>query len=243
MRAVILAGGKGIRLKPYTTVIPKPLIPLEGLPITEILIKQLKYYGFRDIVLAVGYMSDMVKAYFGNGKKWQVKINYAQERIPQGTIGPLKNIKFTEEDILVLNSDILTDLNFADFMQYHKKHSSSMTIAIHKEEIRLGSGIVQENDARLVVGYLEKPTLHHNISMGIYAINKSALKYIPQGKKYDMPQLIKNLLLRHEKVFAYESKNYWIDIGSHDDYKVAMVELKKDRVLRRRLKSRFSSPS
>lgn len=234
MRAIILAGGKGVRLRPFTTLIPKPLIPIEDIPITEILIGQLKYYGFNRVTLAVGYMAEMIKAYFKDGKKWQVKIDYVKEDKPLGTIGPLAKIKFKEDDILVLNSDILTDLNFTDFTNYHKKMKSLMTVALHRRDIKVEYGVIERDNANLVVDYIEKPTLHYNVSMGIYAINKQALRYIPKNKKYDMPDFIKELLRNKKKILAYESKDYWLDIGSPSEYERAVDEFKtkKKRLLK-----------
>lgn len=226
MRAIILAGGKGVRLRPFTTVIPKPLIPIEDIPITEILIGQLKYYGFNRVTLAVGYRQEMIKAYFKDGKKWQVKIDYVKEDKPLGTIGPLANLKFKENDILVLNSDILTDLNFTDFTNYHKKMRALMTVALHRRDIKVGYGVIEKDNANLLVDYIEKPTLHYNISMGIYAINKQALRYIPKDKKYGVPGFIKELLINKKKILVYESKDYWLDIGSPGEYERAVDEFK-----------------
>lgn len=221
MQVIILAGGKGTRLKPYTTVIPKPLVPLGDYPILEIVLKQLAKNGFRNITLAVGHLADLIKAYFGSGNKWDLHISYSYENEPLGTVGPLKLINELEENFLVMNSDDLTDINYKEFFDFHLQHKAPVTIAIYKKEVKIDLGTVSVDMDNRLKSYIEKPTYHFNVSMGIYAFNKKALKYIPRNTYFDFPDLIKKLLAEKIKVMSYPHEGFWLDIGRPEDYEKA----------------------
>jgi len=188
MQAIILAGGKGTRLKPYTITIPKSLVPINETPILEIVIKQLRANGFDNITLAVGHQAELIQAYFQDGSKYDVKIEYSHEEQPLGTAGPLKNIKNLDDHFLVLNSDDLTDLNYETFFEFHKKNEALVSIASYTREIKIDLGVIEETNS-LLTDYIEKPTYNFKVSMGIYAFDKVALDYIPENKYYDFPQL------------------------------------------------------
>ncbi len=224
MQAVILAGGKGTRLKPYTTIFPKPLMPIGDMPILEIVIRQLKYYGVKDIILAVGYLSELIKAYFGNGDKLGVTIEYSYEDKPLGTAAPLSLIKNLEQDFLVMNGDILCDINFNEFIEFHKKSENLCTISAFKKAVKIDLGVLETNEKGYVINYLEKPVLHYNVSMGIYAFKKETISSIPQNKYFDFPDLIKTLILNKKNVMTYSFEGYWLDIGRKDDYEIALDE-------------------
>lgn len=224
MKAVLLAGGKGTRLAPYTTVFPKPMMPVGDQPIMEVLIRQLKNYGFTEIVLAVGYLAELMVSYFGDGSKFGLKITYSKEETPLGTAGPLSLIDGLNETFLVMNGDILTNLDFGKFLAYHREQKRLVTVAVHDREVKLDYGIVQLND-QLIEQYLEKPTYHYSVSMGIYLFEPAALKPIKKNQPLDLPDLIKKLIASGQPVAAYESKDYWLDIGRPDDYEKAQKEI------------------
>jgi len=168
MRAIILAGGKGVRLAPVTDVIPKPLVPIGGKPIMEIVIRQLQRHGFTRITLAVGYMADLICAYFGDGAKFGVKIDYSYEAEPLGTAGPLSLIDGLDETFLVMNADVLTNLNYRELVEYHKTHDAIVTVSAYERQITIDLGvIVKDGDCR-IKDYIEKPSISHLVSMGVY---------------------------------------------------------------------------
>lgn len=165
MQAIILAGGKGSRLKPYTTIFPKPLMPLGDHPILEVIIKQLRYYGVKEITLAVGYLKELLRSYFNNGEKWDIKLNYSNEDKPLGTVAPLKLIKEFHDDFIVMNGDVLTTLNFNDFFNYHLQSNSICTISMYKKPVKIDLGILEVDKNKFIINYIEKPTLNYKVSM------------------------------------------------------------------------------
>src|SRR3990170_2510407 len=194
MRAVILAGGKGTRLRPYTVVLPKPLMPIGDYPILEVVVRQLVYYGFGHITMAVSHQAELIQAFFGNGEKWGVKIDYSLEDKPLSTMGPLKLIKDLPEDFLVMNGDILTDLNFKEFFECHTARKNIFTISSYEREVRTEYGILETDGKEQLIGFKEKPILRYNVSMGIYMANRKVLKYIPEGVAYGFDSLMLDLI-------------------------------------------------
>ena len=230
MQAVILAGGKGTRLKPYTTILPKPLMPIGDICILEVIIRQLKRYGFHRIILTVGYLAELLEAYFGDGRRFGVDIIYSREDKPLGTAGPLALIADKLDPVfLVMNGDILTTLNYNDLLAYHYKRGGIATIAMHAKDIKIDLGVIEINNNDEVIGYIEKPTMHYMVSMGIYVFDRRVTKYIEFGKRLDFPDLILRLLAHGEKVIAYHSHDYWLDIGRPDDYERAIEEFEQRR--------------
>lgn len=230
MQAVILAGGKGTRLKPYTTILPKPLMPINDKPILEIVIRQLKKYGFDQIIIAVGHLAELIEAYFGDGSKWGVQISYSREDKPLGTAGPLALIPNLADTFLMMNGDILTDLNYAELMTFHKAYNGQISIATYSKEVKIDLGILKVNEHHEIYEYIEKPTLIYQVSMGIYIIEKSLLQLIPRGEYFDLPDLIKLSFKNQVKVLSYPFKKYWRDIGRKEDYELALEECERLKI-------------
>ena len=228
MKAVILAGGLGTRLKPYTTVFPKPLMPIGESPILEIIVKQLKAKGFNEITLAVGHLSELIMAFFNNGSKYGLKIEYSKEEKKLGTAGGLGLLKNKlEDDFLVMNGDVLTGLDFSEFLEFHKKTGSIATIELNRRHVDIDFGVVELDENRTLIGYIEKPKIDYLVSMGVYAFNESILEYIPSHEYLDIPDLMKRLLSEGEKVNGFIHDGYWLDIGRPDDYIKANEDIQK----------------
>ena len=226
-RAVILAGGKGTRLRPYTKIFPKPMMPIGKFPILEIVVKQLKFYGFNHITIAVGHQAHVIKTYFGNGSKFKVLIDYIQERKPLSTMGPLKLIKNLPDNFLVMNGDVLTDLNFDKFFRYHKIRKYLFTISSYSRSELLDYGLLETNKNEFLKNFFEKPTRKFNVSMGVYMLNKKILNYIPNNKSFGFDNLMLKLLKSKIKVKTKKHTGYWLDIGRPNDYILAVDQFHK----------------
>jgi len=218
-QAVILAGGKGQRLLPYTKILPKPLFPVGDKPIIEILLRQLAKAGIAEIIMAVGFQAKLINIILGDGSQFGLKIRYSIEKTALGTAAPLKRIKGLDSNFLVLNGDILTDLPFRDFIKIHQKSGSPATIATFKRSVNIDFGVITA-DKNKIIEYREKPTLHYLVSMGIYAFNRDIINYIPSGK-YDFPQLVDNLIKRGKNPGIYQHNGRWLDIGRPADWELA----------------------
>ncbi len=230
MKAIILAGGKGTRLAPYTTVFPKPLMPIDGTPILEVIVRQLAYCGIRDLVLTVSPQSQpLLAAYFGDGRQYGVSISYSKEGKPLGTAGPLSRIKDLPDTFLVMNGDILTTLDFRKLLRYHRRQKGIVTIAMTQKRIQLELGVMELNRARRLTRYVEKPTLSYSVSMGVYVFEREVLKAIPANRYFDFPDLVQELLRTGAKVFCYPYDDFWLDIGSHQDYEEAQKRFQQMR--------------
>lgn len=236
MKAVILAGGEGRRLIPYTTIFPKSLVPIGNVPILEIVIQQLKHFGFKEVILAVGYLSELIRTYFKDGRKWGIKLLYSQEENPLGTAGPLSLIKGLNDTFLVMNSDILTTLDYSKLINFHKKKRGIATIASQKRYVPIDFGIVRKNKNNIIIDYEEKPKLSYLVSMGIYVFEPEVLRYIKPGEKLDFPELVKKLIRYKKKVYSYASEAYWLDIGREADYRKAIEDFSKmkDKFLKKK---------
>jgi NDP-mannose synthase len=224
MRAVILAGGKGTRLAPLTEVIPKPLVPIGGKPILETVIIHLQRCGFHRITLAVGYMADLIRAYFQDGAKWGVRIDYSFESNPLGTAGPLALIEGLNETFLVMNADVLTNLDYRKLIQYHKIQGGVATIGAYQRKVTINLGVILLNGDNRIKEYLEKPTSTYLVSMGIYVFEPWILKFIKPEIYLDFPDLVRMLLAQDLPVNHYPFQGYWLDIGRHEDYQKAAEE-------------------
>jgi NDP-sugar pyrophosphorylase family protein len=232
-RAIILAGGKGTRLRPYTVVLPKPLMPLGEYSILEIVIRQLVASGFSHITLAVNHQAELIKAFFGDGSKWNVKIDYSLEDKPLSTMGPLKLISELPEDFLVMNGDILTDIDYDKFFKQHVNRKSIFTIASYKRSHKMEYGVLEVNDKSELNGFTEKPSYHFHVSMGIYMLNRKVLEYIPENIKFGFDDLMYSLIEKQNYPFVDNFTGYWKDIGRPDDYMEAIddFESMKDKIL------------
>ena len=217
-RAVILAGGKGSRLYPYTTVFPKPLMPLQEKPILEIVLHQLKQAGVVHVTLAVGYLAELIQAYFGKGDRLGITIDYSRESEPLGTAGPLRLIEELESDFLVMNGDILCTLDYADMFRFHQSHGQLATVGTYRKEVRIDLGVLELDAADQIMDYIEKPVLYYQVSMGVYCFRPEVLQYIPADQRFDLPDLIKQLIEKEQVPQAYRFQGQWLDIGRHEDY-------------------------
>ncbi len=227
MQAVILAGGRGKRLRPYTTVLPKPLMPIGDFPILEIVVRQLKKCGFNRIIMAIGHQHQLFKAFFGNGKPWGLRIDYFIEKEPLGTAGALRHISGLDENFLMMNGDILTDLNYTTFMEFHRSRDSLLTIATHERIQHVDYGTLKYNDDNILQSFSEKPVLSFNVSMGIYAFSRAIAGFLTAEGRLDFPDLVVRLLELNRPVHCYHYKGYWMDIGRPDDYETAIDDFEK----------------
>jgi NDP-sugar pyrophosphorylase family protein len=218
MKAVVLAGGKGTRLQPYTTILPKPLMPIGDMPILEVLLRQMKRAGINHVVLTVGHLASLLRAYFGNGEQWDLDITYSQEQKPLGTAGPIALVKGLEKTFLVTNGDVLTTLDIKKLIAFHKDKGGIATIAAHRRQVQIDLGVIQWNGDNQISGYLEKPKTDYTVSMGVYVFEPRVLDYIKVGEYLDFPDLILKLIADGEKVSGYVFDGYWMDLGRPDDY-------------------------
>lgn len=220
-RAVILCGGMGTRLKPYTIALPKPLMPIGDYPIIEVIIRQLKSYGFNRITLAVNHQAEIFKAFFGNGEKWQIKIDYVLEKKPLGTMGPLSLIKDLDDRFLVMNGDVLCDLDFGKFYELHLNSNAIFSISSFQRKQLVDFGVLDKTTDNYLNGFREKPEYNFEVSMGIYMLDKKILKYIPDDSFFGFDALMHKLLSDNKNVKLIEHKGFWLDIGRPDDYLMA----------------------
>jgi len=224
MRAIILAGGKGTRLRPYTVVLPKPLMPIGEYPILEVIVRQLVHHGFTHITMAVNHQAKIFQAFFGNGERWGIKIDYSLEDKPLSTMGPLRLIKDLPENFLVMNGDILTDLNFREFFEHHVKQRNNFTIAAFQRVLKSEYGVLKiSNDGKLC-GFEEKPEYQFDVSMGIYAVNNKTMRHIHEDTPYGFDHLMLDLLAEGNPASVKCHHGYWLDIGRPDDYMQAIEE-------------------
>ncbi len=228
MRAVILAGGKGTRLAPYTTVLPKPLMPIGEMPILEIVLRQLARYGIWDITLAVGYLAELLMAYCGDGEKFGVKLSYSREEQSLGTAGPISLVPNLNETFLVMNGDLLTTIDYGAMWNYHRERGAIATLASYRREVKIDLGVIEAEDG-WVKDYIEKPTYHYAVSTGIYVFEPEVLKFVERAQRLDLPELILQLIHTGHKVNIYNFDGYWLDIGRPDDYDMAVQEFAKHR--------------
>lgn len=225
MQSIILAGGRGSRLDPYTRILPKPLFPIGDKPIAEILVRQLHLAGFNEIIMCLGYLADFIKLYFQDGSYFGLTIRYSVETQPLGTAGPLRMVKDLEENVLVVNGDELTTLDFRALYEHHLATQADMTVAVQKKSVSSSFGVLEIKDGQ-VIAYSEKPTINYWASMGIYVINKRIISLIPENERFDMPDLVQHLLLKNAQVVSYESQDLWFDIGTMSDLEKAKEEFK-----------------
>tara|TARA_B100000886_G_C20370372_1_gene469269 strand:- start:79 stop:789 length:711 start_codon:yes stop_codon:yes gene_type:complete len=225
-RAVILAGGFGKRLMPFTIRLPKPMVPIKNIPIIKILIDQLIKHKFNHITICLGYQSHIIEEYF---KKLQlnIKIDFTFEKKPLGTIGPLTLIKNLPDNFLLMNGDILTDLNYSKIFNKHILNKNLFTINTFQRSQYVDFGVIKTNKNNIVSNFLEKPTNNYMVSMGIYFLNKKLLNYIPHNKFYGFDNLVLDLIKKRKNINTEIHKGYWLDIGRPDDYERANKEFNK----------------
>jgi NDP-mannose synthase len=232
-RAIVLAGGRGTRLAPYTTVLPKPLMPIGDMPILEILVRQLRHAGIRRITLAVGHLAALLQAYFGDGERFGVSLDYSYEDEPAGTAGPLALVGDLDETFLVMNGDLLTTIDFQGLLDAHRAGGAAVTVGLFERQVPIDFGVVETDADGRVTNYVEKPTLTYEVSVGVYAMEPVVLEHVEAGERVDLPDLVLRLIAAGAEVHAYRFPGTWFDIGRPDDYAAASTyfERKRDELL------------
>ena len=229
---MILAGGLGTRLRPYTTVLPKPLMPVGERPILDIVMRQLAHAGFDRVTIATGYLAELIEAFFGDGARYGIPIDYFREDEPLGTVGALSLIDGLDEDFLVMNGDVLTDLDYRALLDEHRSGGQIATISAHTRQVEISLGVLRcesGQDRDKVTGYIEKPTLTYEVSMGVYCFAPRVRDFIPAGDRLDFPDLVLRLIAAGETVRARRSDDHWLDIGRIDDYETAQDDFDRLR--------------
>jgi NDP-sugar pyrophosphorylase family protein len=234
IRVIILAGGKGSRLKPYTTIFPKPLMPIGDMPILEVVLRQLKSFGFRKITISVNHLADLIQTFFKDGSSLGLDISYCVEDKPLGTAGSIALVEDITEYFLVMNGDLLTTLDYKAMVMHHIQSGAQATIGIFPREVKINFGVLEIGDQGQLVNYLEKPKYEYLVSMGVNVFQKSTVEFISKGEYLDIPTLMMNLKNAGRKVFTYRSECEWLDIGRPDDYENAIMifEQSKTKYLR-----------
>jgi NDP-sugar pyrophosphorylase family protein len=220
LRTVILAGGKGVRLQPFTINFPKPLVPLGDIPIVEVLIRRLLAFGLTDVTLTLGHLAGLMKAYFHHRQELsrQLTLHFVEEDEPTGTAGSLALVPGLTDTFLVMNGDLLTELDFNELVSFHRCEKATLTIAVHRRTVKHDFGVLEIGDDHRVTGYHEKPEYQHDVSMGIYVYEPGVLRFIEPGKYLDFPDLVMMLIRAGERVCAWPYEGLWLDIGRPFDY-------------------------
>lgn len=223
MKVVIQCGGKGTRLRPYTMVLPKPLMPVNSQPVLELLLKWLRRNGVRDVYITTGYLGQLIRNFCGDGKQWSMNIRYTSESEPLGTIGPLAILRNEiESTFMVINGDVLTDLSIGAFLACHHSSGGLLTIATAVRETHLDFGVIETSEGR-VRTFREKPSLTNIMSMGIYCMEPEVLEYVPDGVPFGFDDLMYCLLTQDKHVHTYRHDGLWLDIGRIDDFQSAQT--------------------
>jgi NDP-mannose synthase len=231
MKAVVLAGGKGTRLAPYTRIFPKPMMPIGDKAILEILLYQMHKAGIDEVILTVGYLAGLMRAFFQDGSHLGLHISYSYEDHPLGTAGPLAGIEGLDDTFMVCNGDVLTTLDMRELIEFHIQNHGVATIASHRRQVRIDLGVILSGDDHTIIGYQEKPIIDYSVSMGIYIFEHEVLNYIPKGQYLDFPDLVKILIADGKRVVAYPFDGYWQDLGRKDDYEQANIDFEQMRSL------------
>ena len=229
MKAVILAGGKGSRLAPYTKVIPKPLMPIGDMPILEVLLHQIRRAGVDEAILSVGHMASLLQAFFQDGNHLGLRIRYSFEKDPLGTAGPLTLVEGLDDTFLVMNGDVLTTLDFSELISFHKRKKAQVMIAMYDRKVKVDLGVLELDSVGYLTGYIEKPTFSFQVRMGIYVFEPSVLKSIPMNEHFDFPDLILRLIEEKQRVVGFPFAGYWQDLGRPDDYEQATKDFESMR--------------
>lgn len=226
--AILLAGGQGARLQPYTFTIPKPLLPLGRTPILEVIVGQLAGQGFKQLVVVLGHLPHLFIASLGNGERWDLRIEYVQEPEPLGTAGGLRLVDRLADDFLVMNGDLLTTFDYRTLFAVHRERRATATIGVSRREVKIDYGVLRLSPESLLESYVEKPTLTYEVSMGINVLSRDCLAYIPPSGHFDIPQLMEALRRDGRRVVCYPTDSYWQDIGRLDDYERASADFTAD---------------
>jgi len=221
MKAVIQCGGKGTRLRPYTLVLPKPLMPVGAKPVLQLLLTWLRRNGTRDVYITTGYLGNLIQGFCGDGRRWDLRIKYIEESEPLGTIGALSLLREElDERFLVINGDVLTDLNLRAFVDCHREHAADLTIATARRTIHMDFGVIEDVDGT-VMRFREKPNLTHVVSMGVYCMEPAVLRHIPSGVPFGFDNMMGCMLGQGLSVRIFPHNGFWLDIGRVEDFRKA----------------------
>lgn len=229
MQAVIFAGGKGERLRPYTAMLPKPLLPIGDLPILEVVLRQLRRSGFTRVTLAVSYLAELVERLCGDGSRFGLDVRYSRESAPLSTAGPLKLVDGLDEAFLAMNGDVLTTIDYRALLDFHRAQRAAATIATHRRKVKVDLGVLEIDPDGSLIDYVEKPEFEYRVSMGVYALEPRVRDYIGAGEAVDMPTLLRRLRDAGERVLTYESNGLWLHIAQRDDYEEALAVFEQHR--------------
>jgi NDP-sugar pyrophosphorylase family protein len=229
MQAVIFAGGKGERLRPYTAVLPKPLLPIGDLPILEVSLRQLRRAGFTRVTLAVSHLAELVERLCGDGSRLGLEVRYSRECAPLSTAGPLKLIDGLDETFLAMNGDVLTTIDYRALLDFHRVQRAVATVATHRRTMKVDLGVLEIADDGALIDYIEKPEYQYRVSMGVYALEPRVRDYIGHGEALDMPALLCRLRDAGERVLTYEWGGLWLHIARRDDYEEALSRFEHHR--------------
>ena len=227
--AILLAGGRGARLGPYTAVLPKPLVPLGDMPVLEILLRRLRMHGLTNLAVCTGHLAELIAAFFGDGARFGVRLHYTREDKPLGTAGPIRNVANLGDPFVVMNGDLLTTLDISALLENHRESDADATIAIHPREVLIDFGVMDVGSDGLLQQYREKPVYHFDVSMGVYVFRKWAAELIRPGERLDIPDLIGRIQQNGGRVACFRSRCEWLDIGRPDDYARAQEQFERDR--------------
>ncbi len=226
---IIQAGGKGTRLRPYTSILPKPLMPVDEMPILEIVVRQLVRHCFCQLYVTTGHLAHLIESFFGDGSKWGASITYIKEDRPLGTIGPVRKVPRPNVPFLVMNGDLLTDIDYRQLYEHHLKDDALLTVAVHREEIPVSLGVIDYDKDRCIIGFREKPALEFWGSMGIYVFSPELWDLIPPDTYYGFDTLMADFLRQRRTARVYPWSGVWLDIGRPEDYERASDEFKEHR--------------
>ena len=229
MRVIVMAGGKGTRLLPYTNVLPKPLMPVGDRPILDIVLRQLKSFGFEHVTISVGHLAELIQLFFGDGSKWGLKIDYAIEDEPLGTMGPLIRIDGLDAPFIVMNGDLLTDIDYRGLYDFHRAGTAGLTVATYAKPVDISLGVLELDERSQVVGFREKPRLELTVSMGIYVLDPATRELIPSGRPFGFDDLMHAMLDSGREIQCHPHDGLWLDIGRHEDYADAAEAFEKHR--------------
>lgn len=227
MRAVVLIGGRGQRLAPYTTVLPKPLMPLGDEPILKLLVDRLRDCAITDLVFAGGHLASLVEAYFGDGSRFGVDIEYSVEPEPLGTAAPLRLVGDLGPSFLLLNGDLVTDLDFRRMVSWHRQSGALATVGLRRHELPSDYGVIETDESGRVTGYVEKPVQTRLVSMGVYVLDRATLDHLPPEGACDLPELLNRLVARDLPVMGFVHEGYWVDIGHPEEYRQAAEDFER----------------
>jgi len=219
MKAVIQAGGKGTRLKPYTLILPKPLMPVGELPVIELLLKWLRRNGISEVIITTGYLGHLIKSLCGNGENWDMQITYSEENEPLGTVGALSLVRdYLDDTFLVLNGDLITDMNLRSFIHFHNSHHAMLTVGTTDKQVHVDMGVIESCDQQQIQDFREKPTLSYQVNMGIYCMEPEILELIPSGVPFGFDDLMYQMLDNGQPAHVYHHTGQWLDIGRPEDF-------------------------